>query len=132
MDNWQEEIKNSGKELTKEEYEEIFINDATKKKQPVRLRTLYKYLIQPGMIQLSGGLPHPSIFPFSDLTFHLDGNNKDYVIDKKDFDNFLQYGSAGGNELLIKKVEQITNKCFSPVAKNLKTSKLKLFTSPSK
>ncbi|GAA5913545.1 uncharacterized protein JCM6883_004449 [Sporobolomyces salmoneus] len=44
------------------------LSELSKKRVASPLKGMYKYFLQPGIIQLSGGLPHPSVFPFESIS----------------------------------------------------------------
>ncbi|KXH62211.1 aromatic amino acid aminotransferase [Colletotrichum salicis] len=48
----------------------------SKSRTPNALKQYYKYLFTPGMCNLSGGLPHTSIFPFGELNLTVDQPTK--------------------------------------------------------
>ncbi|KII84829.1 hypothetical protein PLICRDRAFT_167201 [Plicaturopsis crispa FD-325 SS-3] len=43
------------------------LNNLSRSRHPSPLKDILKYMVQPGMISLAGGLPHPSLFPFESL-----------------------------------------------------------------
>ena len=108
--------------LAKEEYDK-FINTASHRKKTILLKSLYKYAYDSSYIQLSGGLPHPTVFPFSEFSFTLK-TGETIKVDGDELNEFLQYGYSSGHHLLLKQIDRIVQKCFSPKGPNTRTSLL--------
>ncbi|KAJ3828925.1 pyridoxal phosphate-dependent transferase [Lentinula raphanica] len=44
------------------------LNELSRSRVPSPLKDIIKYMKEPGMISLAGGLPHPDLFPFAEIT----------------------------------------------------------------
>lgn len=106
--------------LSTQEYNK-FINAASHRKTPILLKSLYKYTYDSSYIQLSGGLPHPTVFPFSEFSFTLK-TGETIKVEGGELNEFLQYGYSSGHPLLLKQIDRIVQKCYSPKGPNTMTS----------
>ncbi|CAI6068372.1 unnamed protein product [Clonostachys chloroleuca] len=87
------------------------INTRSRSRHPSPLKDILQFMAYEGMISLSGGLPHPSLFPIRQLSFTaLNSSGKSGELieielsDKKEDQDplakFLQYGNCKGNDTL--------------------------------
>ncbi|ORY70789.1 aromatic aminotransferase Aro8 [Leucosporidium creatinivorum] len=110
------------------------INSTSKARQPSPLKDLLKYMVEPGMCSLAGGLPHPTLFPFQEATINAYPATADLAIDAPtpaasdllplsilkygakgdDLATTLQYGLSNGHPSLVKFAREFTNELFTP------------------
>lgn len=110
------------------------LNTLSKSRHPSPLKDLIRYMGVEGMIGLAGGLPHPSYFPFQNLSLDTSipsGLSKtaeqakapslNLTISKlpspdssNNLASFLQYGTANGNTALLSWLKEFTKKVFQP------------------
>ncbi|GAA5975794.1 hypothetical protein JCM11641_005876 [Rhodosporidiobolus odoratus] len=110
------------------------INAVSKSRFASPLKDIMHYMYMDGMISLAGGLPHPSLFPFSELSvsaytpnadLSVDATPKDgliaiqmqkYSADKKQLDlqNILQYGYANGLPALRSWLVEYVKQVYDP------------------
>ncbi|KAK7451732.1 hypothetical protein VKT23_012412 [Stygiomarasmius scandens] len=60
------------------------LNTLSRSRVPSPLKDIIKYMNEPGMISLAGGLPHPSAFPYSSLQFQVYSPEVDVVLESTD------------------------------------------------
>ncbi|KAK0481177.1 PLP-dependent transferase [Armillaria luteobubalina] len=107
---------------------------------PSPLKSLMKYMSVDGMISLSGGLPHPSLFPFVNIEaevyspgIYLPSNTSDsnsellrFKIHKNgrangqvvDLASGLQYAPTAGHPWLLQYVREFVRAVYQPAYKN--------------
>ncbi|KAK7039228.1 hypothetical protein VNI00_010133 [Paramarasmius palmivorus] len=109
------------------------LNTLSKSRTPSPLKDIIKYMHEPGMISLAGGLPHPSLFPYNEL--RLDAYTPDADLSpgepsvssvtlhtakyaKEDRTNTisanLQYGTANGSAKLSRLLREFTEDVIRP------------------
>jgi kynurenine/2-aminoadipate aminotransferase len=69
-----------------------FINRKSASRKPSAIRDLQKLTFQPGFISLGGGVPHPSTFPVTNLSFGV--GDQTLTVDPADLNNGLQYSQT--------------------------------------
>ena len=76
----------------------------------------------PGMLSLGGGLPNPSTFPISSISFTLraqpgeEGSGKVVCVSDSDVQDAMQYGPTDGHPPLVKWIREVYNPHFHPYA----------------
>ncbi|GAA5925167.1 hypothetical protein JCM10213_000550, partial [Rhodosporidiobolus nylandii] len=110
------------------------LNTSSKNRYSSPLKDIMHYMALPGMISFAGGLPHPSLFPFSDLSVSAFPANSDlsvdatptsnlthiqlqkYAADKQQLDlqSVLQYGYANGFPTLRAWLADWTREVYDP------------------
>ncbi|KAM6516792.1 hypothetical protein FSOLCH5_007734 [Fusarium solani] len=101
------------------------INARSKARHPSPLKDILRFMAYKDMISLSGGLPHPSLFPIHRLSVTASspsGKPEDLVKFEISDDpgaeaplaKFLQYGNCKGNDDLRDWCLEFTNKIYRP------------------
>ncbi|KAI6350851.1 hypothetical protein MCOR25_010341 [Pyricularia grisea] len=84
---------------------ESLLSKRIRRWQPGAIRRLIPLGSKPGMISVVPGMPHPSTFPFADLSFTVKsshgGPEETIALDQKLVSDAFQYDLAGGNAQLI-------------------------------
>ena len=90
-----------------------FLSEVSKSRRYSAIRALQKYLTQPGMVNLGGGLPNPASFPFTGMTLSLkDGSTLE--IPTEDVQSALQYGQTKGEKKLVAWLSELQRKVHNP------------------
>ena len=90
-----------------------FINPKSASRQPSAIRALLKYAQMPGMISLGGGNPHPSTFPFAEMTLQLK-NNTTIHISEQEMTAALQYSPTNGLSSFVNWLKELQIQVHSP------------------
>ena len=87
-------------------YTRFFSNRALGR-SPSPIRALQPLTTLPGMIALSGGVPNPSLFPITELSFKINGSESPVTLSDSSLKQALQYSNSYGLLDLIQQWKDI-------------------------
>ncbi|KAF9059540.1 pyridoxal phosphate-dependent transferase [Rhodocollybia butyracea] len=109
------------------------LSELSRSRIPSPLKDILKYMNEPGMISLAGGLPHPSLFPFSQVNAQIYAPDADLQSDDaasspinihvpkhasssqtNTLSAALQYGSSYGSSTLSSFIREFTARVMTP------------------
>ncbi|KAF5341482.1 hypothetical protein D9758_013938 [Tetrapyrgos nigripes] len=112
------------------------LNTLSRSRVPSPLKDLIKYMREPGMISLAGGLPHPSLFPYTSLQLQVYAPETDLTQQQRqdassspmdisilkhpspghpnNLSAALQYGTAHGSPTLSSFLHNFVSRVFRP------------------
>ncbi|GAA6028362.1 hypothetical protein JCM8097_006994 [Rhodosporidiobolus ruineniae] len=110
------------------------LNEVSKSRFASPLKDIMKYMMEPGMLSLAGGLPHPSLFPFASIDavaypptadLSLDATPKSGLVKidlekyapepgQLDLNQLLQYGYASGLPALRSWLAEYVKQVYPP------------------